>query len=76
MTKLLKVTTVDFYEIGTVMGGNGWTEEQVIQDWFESGRINGSHASRDASRIGGARVFIDAQTVSDDEFEAHFAEES
>jgi hypothetical protein len=61
--KLLKVTMVEFYEIETTMQGNGWTEEQVIEDWFAPERINDSHVSREASKIGGTRILVDAEVT-------------
>ena len=63
--KLLKVTMVEFYEIGSTMEGNGWTEEQVIEDWFAPVRINHSHVTREASRIGGSRVLIDIEVIGE-----------
>lgn len=44
---------------------NGWTVEEIIQDWF-MGRcnINAYHASRGHSEIGGSKV-IKAISVKD-----------
>lgn len=65
--KLLKVTMVEFYEIGATMEANGWTEEQVLKDWFSPMRINNSHVSREASRIGGSRVLVNTEVVGPEE---------
>ena len=61
--KLLKVTMVEFYEIQTTMDGNGWTEEQVIEDWFAPERVNCSHVTRERSKIGGTRILVDAKVT-------------
>lgn len=73
--KILKVVVVEFYEIEAVCKGNGWTTEQVIEDWFENGRINHSHVSREHCQIGNARTFINAEEITPEEFRELFAEE-
>lgn len=35
-------------------GLNGWTDEQVVDEWFKKYPIHKYHASRDACRLGGA----------------------
>ena len=64
---ILRVSVVQFYEIGRVMEGNGWTAEQVIKDWFRNGRINQPHASRRSSHILYADEFLDAEVLSEEE---------
>lgn len=42
---------------------NGWTIEQVVDDWFSNDRINISHATRDGRKIGNADEFVDFNLI-------------
>ena len=60
-SKVVRVTmTVDFIVPNGHKRGrtaiNGWTMEEVINDWFknENHDLNNSHATRDAFRVGGS----------------------
>lgn len=64
---LLQVTTSAIYAFkeGEI---NGWTVEQVVQDWFKNHSLNGYHASRDSSRVGNSTLFVRAKRLTVDEF--------
>lgn len=38
---------------------NGWTVEQVIEDWFKRHDINQYHATRDSYRMGNSDRILD-----------------
>lgn len=72
--KILRVTmTVDYHipmydeEKSRI---NGWTIEQIIEDWFKRGEyLISYHATRDAHQINGSKKYIDseiAETFEDD----------
>lgn len=66
--KELKVTMEVSFLIPMCENGdtkiNGWTIEEVIEDWFGARRLNGSHRTRDAQEIGGSKKIIKTQLVS------------
>ena len=47
-------------EISTI---NGWTLDQITEDWFERFSPNTSHATRDAYCLGGGARFIDVTII-------------
>lgn len=63
----LKVTMEVEYFVpihkGEVTKVNGWTIDEVKQDWFEDHNINGYHCARDASLIGGSKVIKSIEVI-------------
>ena len=37
---------------------NGWTLDEVIQDWFENHSMGSYHATRDGHKIGNSREYV------------------
>jgi hypothetical protein len=37
---------------------NGWTTDEIIEDWFKHHNINGYHCARDGSEIGGSKQIL------------------
>lgn len=48
----IKVTRIDYYYIDSSV--NGWSLEDIIDDWFIDYAIDKYHATRDSHRIGNA----------------------
>lgn len=46
---------------------NGWTIDEVIEDWFKRYGLDSHHATRDSHRIGGARKYISSEVIDLDE---------
>lgn len=44
---------------------NGWTLEEIQQDWFQRFDINSSHASRDAYRAGNGDKVLTTMVIDD-----------
>lgn len=44
---------------------NGWTMEEVIEDWFKRHSMTSFHATRDSYHIGGGDKFIKAEVVDE-----------
>ncbi len=69
--KILKVTSTRHYLIPMVDDRrtkiNGWTIEQVIEDWFIRHGMDRCHASRDGHRMGNSKRFIDASVLDNSE---------
>lgn len=70
--KVLEVTTTRLYYIPMIDEErskiNGWTIEQIIEDWFGDTRIlNSPHATRHAYGIGYSKRFVDAKIVDPEE---------
>jgi len=67
--KILKVTVERNYYIpmhDERSEINGWTIEQIIEDWFKKEKhIKYCHASRDYYHIGGKDTFIKAEIKED-----------
>ncbi len=40
---------------------NGWTIQEVINDWFKNYALDSYHATRDGHKIHGASKFIEAE---------------
>jgi hypothetical protein len=47
----------------TVSKVNGWTLEEVIDDWFTRHNINHSHATRDYSLIGNSKKILSTEIL-------------
>ena len=43
---------------------NGWTLEEVIEDWFKRNGINGYHATRDRFEIGNSKEIVNIEVKS------------
>lgn len=63
--KILRVTITEDYIIEMFDDErteiNGWTMEEVIEDWFRRYGAYGHHATRDGHRIGNSRKFIKSE---------------
>lgn len=46
-------------------GLNGWTTEQVVQDWFHDHPLSRAHATRDAYRVGGSEKVLHVEMLED-----------
>jgi hypothetical protein len=60
--KILKVTFTEEYMIPMYDDKrtkiNGWTIQQVIDDWFKNHSLESHHATRDGHTIGNSRKLI------------------
>jgi hypothetical protein len=45
---------------------NGWTVDEVKDDWFVQSNINFHHFARDASQIGGSKKILNIEIVDPD----------
>lgn len=65
--KILKVTIEENYLIPMVDDEitkiNGWSLEEVIEDWFTRHASTITHATRDAYKIGNSRKFIKSEVT-------------
>jgi len=63
--KILRVTMTQDYAIEMYDDKrtkiNGWTIQEVIDDWFKKYSLRAYHATRDTHEIQGARQFIEAE---------------
>lgn len=63
--KILKVTVEQKYYIPMYDDErsqiNGWTMEEIIEDWFKRFSLGHTHATRDGHLIMGAEKFIKAE---------------
>jgi hypothetical protein len=66
--KILKVTVEEKYFIpmsdDKISKINGWSIEEIIEDWFITHASTSYHATRDSHRIGYSKKFIKSE-VSD-----------
>lgn len=66
--KILRVTmTVDYFiemrdEKKSLV--NGWTIEEIIEDWFKKYSLGLYHATRDGHEIQGSRKFLKSEVVN------------
>ena len=64
-TRLIEVTmTVQYFvpmHNDTVTKINGWTLEEVINDWFLKNGLNGYHATRGHFEIGNSKELLDVK---------------
>lgn len=42
---------------------NGWTIDEIIEDWFKNNNIDAYHATREAYRVGNSRKYITSEVV-------------
>lgn len=67
--KILKVTVEEFYLVPVldeeITKINGWTMDQVKEDWFVTHNINSSHASRNAHMIGYSKKVVNIEELDD-----------
>ena len=65
--KILKVTVEENYFIPMIDDErtkiNGWTIEEVIEDWFTRHGSLSYHATRDGHRIGNSRRFVKSEVT-------------
>ncbi len=65
--KILKVTVEENYFIPMHDDKrsqiNGWTIEEIIEDWFVRFASREYHATRDGHRIGNSRKFIKSEVT-------------
>jgi len=65
--KILEVTVTHQYIIemydDTRSHINGWTLDEIIEDWFKKYPIDDHHASREGSKIFGASKFISSRII-------------
>lgn len=70
--KILKVTVEENYFIPMYDDKrskiNGWTIEEIIEDWFVRHAALSYHATRDSHRIGNSKKFIKSEVA--DSFDA------
>ena len=60
--KVLRVTVTEDYFIDMIDDKktciNGWTLDELIQDWFEKFSMGTHHASREYHKIGNSRKYV------------------
>ena len=65
--KVLRVTNTEDYYIDMIDNErtsiNGWTIEEVIEDWFKNYSLGSHHASREGHRIGNSRKFVKCEII-------------
>ena len=65
--KVLKVTVEMNYLIpihdDEITKINGWSMEEVIENWFKDHPLSGYHATRDSHEIGGSKKFIKSEII-------------
>jgi hypothetical protein len=62
---VVEVTTTAKYVFPT--GLNGWTDEQIIEDWFKRHPLSGSHVTRDYYKLGGSEKLVKAEVLNEQE---------
>jgi hypothetical protein len=71
--KILKVTIEENYFIPMIDDErskiNGWTIEQIIEDWFTIHASTTYHATRDGHRVGNSRKFIKTEVSENFNFD-------
>lgn len=67
--KILKVTVEQLYLVPMLDEErtkiNGWTMDQVKEDWFVTHSINSAHATRDAHQVGYSGTVIDMEELDE-----------
>ena len=65
--KVLRVTTTTDYYIKMIDDErseiNGWTIDQIKEDWFDKFPMDAYHATRDGHRIGNSRKVVKVEEV-------------
>ena len=65
--KILRVTLTQDYIIemfdDEISHINGWTIEEIVEDWFKKQGADGYHATREGSQIGNSRKYIKHELV-------------
>ena len=65
--KIIRVTTTTDYLVNFDEEGrsdiNGWSLDQIKQDWFSKDRINRTHATRSACSVGGSVRLVGLELV-------------
>jgi hypothetical protein len=67
--KILKVTVEEFYLVPMLDEErtkiNGWTMDQVKEDWFVTHNINSPHATRNSHQIGYSGKVVDIEELDE-----------
>ena len=65
---ILRVTVTQDYWIDMfndkITEINGWTIEEVIEDWFKNNSLGSYHATREGHKIGNGDKFVKSEIVS------------
>ena len=66
--KVIRVTVTEDYFIEMIDEErteiNGWTIDQVKEDWFKNYPMSSYHATRDGHRIGNSKRFVKFEEVT------------
>ena len=68
--RFLKVTTTSIYMFED-KSINGWSPEEVAEDWFERFHPDRQHVSREAHQLGGATVVQNVEILDEDQFKEY-----
>jgi hypothetical protein len=65
--KIIRITSTTDYYVKMIYKDktsiNGWTIEQVKQDWFENTPLDAYHATRDQHRIGNSKKLLKVEVI-------------
>ena len=60
----IRVTTSELY-LFEPNYSNGWSIEQVIENWFNNFPINSCHVSRDNGRVGNSKKIVSIEIIDE-----------
>jgi len=60
----IRVTTSEIY-LFEPRHSNGWTIEQVIENWFNNYPINSYHVAREGGRVGNSKKIINIDIIDE-----------
>lgn len=65
--KIIRVTSTTDYYVEMIYKDktsiNGWTLEQVKEDWFKNTPLDTYHATRDGHRIGNSKKLVKVEVI-------------
>lgn len=65
--KILRVTYEEDYLIkmhdDKISKINGWTIEEIIEDWFKNHSLASYHATRDGHTIGNSKKYVKSEVI-------------
>lgn len=65
--KIIRITSTTDYYVKMIYKDktsiNGWSIEQVKQDWFENTPLDTYHATRDRHRIGNSKKLLKGEVI-------------